>query len=411
MRWRSTLALGLLVSCSPPAPAGPLPAARDRAVVLISIDGFRSDYLDRPEAATLRRLARAGVRAEWMAPSFPTKTFPNHYTIVTGLYPEHHGIVANNMWDPALQQTFTMRNGADPRWWLGEPVWVTAVKQGRRAAAFFWPGSDVVIDGTRPTYWKPYDGSVPNVARVDSVLAWLSLPDSLRPALVTLYFSDVDHAGHDKGPAPGKELNAAIARVDQAVGRLLDGLERRGLDRTVDVIVVSDHGMTATSRDRVIVLDDYIDTAGVRLVDTGPFVQIWPAPGTEDEVYRRLQHAHPHMQVWRKPEVPARLHYRESPRIAPILALADDGWLILTRRELARANDDHWPGGNHGYDDALPSMRAVFIADGPSFRDGAVVPPFRNIHVYELLCHILGLRPAPNDGSLDSVRAVLRSER
>jgi predicted AlkP superfamily pyrophosphatase or phosphodiesterase len=376
------------------APAGPI-------LVLIGLDGFHPSYLSRPSSRHLRELARQGVQARWMTPVFPTLTFPNFYSIATGLYPEHHGIVSNTMLDAALG-SFSLRDRSsveDPRWWGGEPIWVTAVKQNQRAATCFWPGSDVQIKRVRPTYYKQYDASVPNAARVWQVLQWLSLPSAQAPSLVTLYFNTVDDAGHRFGPnAP--ETDSAIARVDSAVGALMDGLEQRGLTRKVNLIVVSDHGMAEVARDHVIHLEQLIDTAAVNLVDQGSIVSLSPKAGRGDEIIARLRRS-PHLKVYRKSGIPTALHYRAHPRIQPIVAIADEGWIASVRSGGAG------PLGMHGYPPDLASMRALFLARGPAFARGAVVPPFQNIHIYDLVAHILGLIPAPNDGSLDSMRAVL----
>ncbi|MES2305267.1 MAG: alkaline phosphatase family protein [Gemmatimonadota bacterium] len=403
-------ALLLLTSCSPSsAPANhPVPVARDQALVLISLDGFRADYLDRPVARNLQALARGGVRAEWMTPSFPSKTFPNHYSIVTGLYPEHHGIVANNIRDPLLG-SFTMADSMavrDGRWWGGEPIWVTAEKQGKRAANFFWPGSEAEIGGVRATIYKRFEDTFPNAARVDSVLTWLSRPKGQAPSLVTLYFSDVDHAGHTFGPG-APETDAAIARVDSMIGRLMTGLAARGqLDR-VNVIVVADHGMQSTPKNQLIALDDYISLDDVDVIDWTPVGAIAPKPGKLEAVYAKLKGANPHLQVYRKGEVPARFHFNDNPRITPLVLIADEGWSITRRGKV-----DAWSAASasHGWDNTLPSMRALFVAAGPAFRRGYVAHSFQNIHVYALMCAILGLKPAANDGSLDSTRAMLRSE-
>ncbi len=384
------------------------PAARS-SVVLISIDGFRADYIDRPEAANLGALARRGVRAEWMAPVFPTKTYPNHYSMVTGLWPEHHGVIANTMWDSAIGYRFETGNRraiADPRWWAAEPIWVAAERQGVRTAAFFWPGTETEIAGVRPTWWRRYDGTIPNAERVGRLLEWLSLPPDSAPSLVTTYFGDVDRKGHDFGPdAP--ETNAAIAKVDSAIGALVAGIEERGLSGKVNVVVVSDHGMTPLAEARTIFLDDYLDLSQVVVIDWSPVAALAPRSGADAaDLYRQLEGRHPHLTVYRREEIPKRYHYRAHPRIAPIIAVADEGWLITSRVRAASAHRRE--RGSHGYDPALPSMRALFVADGPAFRDGVVVAPFGNLHVYELLCAVLGLEPAANDGSLDSVRAVLR---
>lgn len=391
--------------------AAPVAAPRE-SVLLVSIDGFRADYLDRPQAGQLSRLATEGVRARWLTSVFPSKTFPNHYSIVTGLYPEHHGIVSNTMLDTAAGRWFRIDDTLavrDSSWWGGEPIWVTAVKQRLRSATFFWPGSEAAIEGVRPTWWKRYDSRVRNATRVRRVLDWLSAPADQAPALVTLYFSDVDHAGHEFGPdAP--QTDSAIARVDAAIGRLLAGLDQRRLAARVDLIVVSDHGMAPVSADRTVFLDDYIGLSDVTIVESSPVAALIPKAGREAEVYRRLRNANPHLTVYRKGETPPRWHYRENPRIPPILAVAEEGWLVSThaRRGARRRSVER---GTHGYDPELPSMHALFIARGPAFRRGATVPPFTNIHLYRLMTHILGLRPAPNDGSLDSVRAVLQEKR
>lgn len=406
---RSHLAALVLVAACAPAAVNPNVTSTARAgspaVILISIDGFRYDYLQRGVTPTLDSLARNGVRAEWMTPSFPSKTFPNHYTIVTGLTPDHHGIVANTMWDDELGRfTLSLREAVqDARWWGGEPIWVTAVQQGRRAASFFWPGSEAPIKGVWASHWMPYDDNFPFAARVDSVLAWLDQPAELRPVVATLYYSIVDHAGHTYGPdAP--QVDTALAVVDTMLARLSAGLHRRGLADEVNLIVLSDHGMTPTSRDRLIALDDYIDMDDVTVVDWTPVGAVDARPGRLDAVYAALVDAHPNLKVYRKGELPARYRFGTHPRVTDLVLIADDGWSITTRDRFATFR----AGGTHGYDAELPSMRTLFVASGPAFRNGLVVPSFSNIHVYELMTHILSLKPAPNDGSLDSVKVMLK---
>ena len=405
---RLTFAAALLIgaSCARATPPRAPATVADQRIILISIDGFRADYLDRGVSPNLAALAARGVRARWMTPSFPTKTFPNHYTIVTGLHPEHHGIVANTIRDAELG-TFRMSDSAansEPRWWGGEPIWATAVKQGRRSAAFFWAGSESGAGGAFATHWMRFDDDFPNAARVDSVLTWAALPAGEAPAVTTLYYSDVDHAGHDFGPG-APQVDSAIARVDSMVGRLVTGLAARGLLDRTNIIVVSDHGMAATPASQLIVLDDHIALTDVDVVDWTPVGAIVPRPGKEAEVYAKLKAASPHLQVYRKSEVPERFHFRDHPRITPLVLIADEGWSITSR---ARVAGWRRASGSHGWDNTAPSMRALFVAAGPSFRTGAVVEPFQNIHVYSLMAKILGLTPAPNDGTIDSVRALLR---
>ncbi len=226
-------------------------------VILISVDGFRYDYFEKYKPENLNNLARKGVRARWMIPAYPSLTFPNHYTVATGLYPENHGIVGNTIYDPEFDAIFALskreevQNG---RWWGGEPIWVTAEKQGQRAAAFFFPGTEAEIAGKRPTFWKEFDDKFPNPERVDQILKWLDLPAAERPTFYTLYFSDVDHAGHDFSP-DSPEVGKAINNVDDALGRLIDGLKaRRIFGKNVNLIIVSDHGMAVMNPTKAVII-------------------------------------------------------------------------------------------------------------------------------------------------------------
>ncbi|MBA2291387.1 MAG: alkaline phosphatase family protein [Gemmatimonadales bacterium] len=407
MRCHPLLLLALaLAACSQPIKPDTLAPLPDQRVILISLDGFRADFLDRGLSPNLAAIADRGVRARWMTPAFPTLTFPNHYTIVTGLHPAHHGMVANTIRDSALgvfRMSDTMAN-RDPRWWGGEPIWATAEKQGRRAAAFFWPGSESGAGGRAPSRWLPFDDKFPDAARVDSVLHWASQPPGTAPAITTLYYSNVDHAGHDSGP-DSPDVDSAIVHVDRMVGRLVTGLRERGLTDRTNIVVVSDHGMAPRPATKLIALDDFISLSDVNVVEWSPVGMLIPAPGRDDDVYQKLRAASPHLSVYRRADVPERFHFRDSPRIPPLILVADEGWSITSRSRVASWRAQ---GGGHGWDNALPSMRAIFVAAGPAFRSGVVVDPFQNIHVYSLMTHIMGLNPAPNDGTLDSVRTLLR---
>ncbi|MEJ7846745.1 MAG: ectonucleotide pyrophosphatase/phosphodiesterase [Pyrinomonadaceae bacterium] len=380
-------------------------------VILISIDGFRYDYFEKFQPVVLNKLARDGVRAKWMMPSFPTKTFPNHYTVATGLYPEHHGIIENNIWDFGVTFRLNIREEVqNPRWWLGEPIWVTAEKQNQRAGAFFFPGTEAEIGGVRPTFWKQYDGKIPNEERVDTVLSWLDLPPNERPTIYTLYFSDVDDAGHGFGPDSVENKNAVL-KVDTNIKRLMDGLKARKIDKKVNVIITSDHGMAAVDQRNAIVMDDYLDSGKTeRVLTTGEIYQIFPKPGREEEIMAGLKPIQ-HATCWRKSEIPERLHYRDSPRIAPVVCSADEGWFMTSRERYETQNkraDFGQTKGAHGYDNKYESMRAIFVGHGKAFRKRRTVEAFENIHVYELMCEILGLTPAKNDGDLKRVKGMLR---
>jgi len=293
-------------------------------------------------------------------------------------------------------------------WWGGEPIWVTAERAGLVTAAMFWPGTEAPIGGILPRHWKPYDDAVPAAARVDQVLAWLDLPPAERPSFITLYFSDADDAGHDFGP-DSPQVRDAIVRLDQQLGRLLDGLRRRSLLDRINLVLVSDHGMAAVSAERVIVLDDYISLDDVEVVDMNPLLGLIPRPGRDEAVYQALLNAHPRLQVYRRDTMPARWQYTHA-RVPPIFGVADEGWQVLRRVTLEGIRSGQiLSGGQHGYDPAsAASMRALFIAAGPSFRENVRVPAFQNIHVYNALAAALGITPAANDGDAAVARALLR---
>ncbi len=407
-RFRRAFALLLFVltACAVHAPK-PVPPAYS-PLILISIDGYRADYIQRKLSPNLAALAADGVRATALRSAFPTLTFPNHYSIVTGLYPDHHGIVNNRFVDPVSARQFVYNvpnTTSDPAWWGGEPLWVSAERQGKHAATMFWPGSEVAIDGVRPEQWLQFNGKITPDARVDQGLTWLDLAQGQRPDFLTLYFEQVDHAGHDFGP-DSAEVNAALAEIDAALGRLIEGLKQRGIYSSSNIVVVSDHGMTATSQDRIVVLDKVVDISKVEVVNAGILVGLAPRPGHQAEVESALLVPHNHMRCWKKSDVPARLHYGTNPRIPPLLCLADDGWLVDTQEYLNRPNR-HISKGEHGYDNDDPKMRALFVAHGPAFKRGLTVPEFDNVDIYPLLAKILGIKPAHNDGDFNVVKPML----
>jgi predicted AlkP superfamily pyrophosphatase or phosphodiesterase len=411
------IALGVLVVLAALGcrPAQPLTADRaaDRAIViLISIDGWRWDYLERFAPPTLSRLAAEGVRADGLIPQFPSKTFPNHYTLVTGLTLAHHGIVSNNMRAPGIPGTFSMSNRdvlADPRWWGGEPIWNTVERQGKVAAAMFWPGSETVIGGRQATYWRDFDNDLPNRDRVNQINEWLKLPEGKRPSFLTLYFSDLDNAGHGWGP-DSEQVRVAALDVDRSVGDLVAGVAAAGLTDRVNYVVVSDHGMAALSRDRMIVVDDYIDPATADIVDWAPVLALAPKDGDVEKMYAALKDQHPNLQVYRRHEIPAEFGLADHPRVSPIVGIADEGWYITSRSETNRwdQHERRTPGGTHGYDARAKSMQGLFIASGPRLRRGLVVKPFENIHVYNLMCAVMGIEPAKNDGDPAVTRDMIR---
>ena len=394
-------ASGTTTAASGPAPAEPI-------LILVSFDGFRWDYPDRGVSPNLAALEARGVRADGLVPAFPTKTFPNHYTMVTGLVPDHHGIVANTMRDPSFDGRFSMANRdavQDGRWWGGEPVWVTAERHGQRTAPLFWPGSEAEIEGFSASHWLPFDGSMANADRVEWILDLLDRPADQRPSFLTLYCDETDIVGHNSGP-DSDEMLGAIAAVDSALGLLVEGLDRRGVLEHTNIVVVSDHGMIPTSQERVIFVDDYVDLETAGIVDWNPVVALWPDEEDMVDVYESLRDAHPHVSVYWKDSIPERFEYGSHPRVPPIIGIADDGWTITTHPFFDRAPEGA-DGGNHGFDNRAPDMQGIFVAAGPSFREGARVPAFRNVNVYLLVMKALGLPAAEGDGDFSEVDGIL----
>jgi predicted AlkP superfamily pyrophosphatase or phosphodiesterase len=375
-------------------------------VVLVSFDGFGAELWGRHAAPNFERVAAAGVRAERMIPVYPTKTFPAHYSIATGMYVESHGLVGNRFWAPDLEAAYSLSDRAaveDARFYRGEPIWVTAERQGMVAASFFFIGSEAAVGGVQPTYWYPFDGSVPRERRVDQVLEWLAMPPETRPRMITLYFEDIDAAWHYNGP-DSPETEAAVAGVDESLGRLLDGIERLPHGDEVYVIVVSDHGLMATPPTMVDELDMTL-FPGVRMVEGGPYASLFvdeggPARGAalRDSLAALL----PESDVWLRADVPERLHYSADPRIGDIVIAGAPGRRV---HEAGRVSRDVW---SHGWDNALPEMSAIFLAMGPGIAPGQLIPPFEAIHVYPLVAHLLGLQPNPGaDGRLDVLGPIL----
>lgn len=403
-RFAFVLATVVLLSSCAHAPRAPQPAP---SLLLVSIDGFHPDFIDPRNTPTLARLAEDGVRAEWVTPSYPSLTFPNHYTLVTGLRPDRHGIVHNSMRDPALgpfalKDRAAVGNGA---WWQGEPIWVAAERAGLRSATLFWPGTEAEIGGVRPQRWTAFDPALPIAQRVRTVLDWLSEADTTRPHFATLYFEHVDNAGHHSGPRSDATREAAHA-VDAALGQLVAGLRERGLLARTNIVVVSDHGMAEVPPGQRIATEDMVDPAIAEAVSYGQVVGFAPADGQQAAAESALLGRHARYACWRKDALPAAWDHGRHPRVPPIVCQMDEGWDALPRAVIARIPATA-TRGSHGYDPALPSMRAIFIAHGPAFRRGAVLPAVENVDVYPLLARLLGVTPAPHDGDPDALAPAL----
>jgi len=378
-------------------------------LIIISLDGFRWDYMDKTDTPNLDQLVASGVKADALIPSFPSKTFPNHYTIVTGLYPENHGIVANTMYDPVFDATFSLGNREEVRngrWWGGEPIWVTAENHGLKTLCNFWPGSEAEINGVRPAYWITYDGNVPNDERVETVFRYLDKPAKDRPSFYTIYFSDTDDYGHLGGP-DSSSINIAIRECDARIGQLIAGLEQRNLFDKVNIIIVSDHGMAQLSQERLVFLDDYLDPTNLNMPNWSPVMDIWCEEAEVDSIFNLINGKHLNFSVYKKQDIPERLHFSENRRIAPIIGIMDNGW-TLTSRDYFASHQSYYTGGTHGYVPAHSDMHAFFLAHGPAFKSGIAVPAIENIQLYNLMAKVLEIDPSPNNGDFSKISSVLK---
>ncbi|XP_053541991.1 venom phosphodiesterase 1 isoform X1 [Ictalurus punctatus] len=395
---------------SPKCPAN----YKRQPLLLISLDGLRAEYQQTWHSLipVLDKLRKCGTSSAFMQPVFPSKTFPNHYSIVTGLYTESHGLVDNNMYDPVFNASFSLSNAEKnkARWYLGQPIWLTVMDQGLRAGTYFWPGSDVQINGTFPNIYENYNGTVPFEQRVLTVLKWLQLPDDQRPDFYTLYLEEPDKSGHNFGPVSGG-LISAIQGVDKVIGQLMNGLKQLDLHECINIIIVADHGMAETSCDRKEVLENFIGDVSHLYVNQGPFGRIravneavsFDAAG----LVANLTCKKPDQKIkpYLKPHLPKRFHYAHSRRIEDVNVLVDSLWLF----ESYPGSLSFCSGGNHGYDNDDPSMQAMFLSYGPKFNFQTEVEPFSNIELYNLMCDVLEITPAPNNGSHGSLNHLLRS--
>jgi predicted AlkP superfamily pyrophosphatase or phosphodiesterase len=374
-------------------------------VIMVSMDGFRWDYGDLYNTPNLDKLAKEGVKADRLIPSFPTVTFPNHYTIATGLYPDHHGLVNNNFPAPDLGLYYRMSDNnvvMNPAFYGGEPIWVTAENQGITSATFFWVGSEAPVKGKQATYWKPYDESISYEARIDTIIKWLSYPPERRPDFVTLYFDEPDATAHDTGPV-SPETEKVVERLDSLIGVLRLKLSALPYSKRINLIVLSDHGMGSISPDRYINLRSVVPERMIASIFGGnPVYTMNAAEGKKDSVLYYLNRVKG-LKAYAKSEVPVHLHYGTHPRIQDIVVIADSSWSIGTRPD-----GSSYRGGAHGYDNANSDMHAIFYAAGPAFKKGYSFDQLNNVDIYNLICRILNITPAENDGNPENIKHLLK---
>jgi len=404
-----TLFILLLISAcnkNSDKPKENLPSATDIPyVVMLSMDGFRWNYADRTSTPNFDKIEQIGIRAEMKA-SFPTKTFPNHYTIATGLYPDHHGIINNTFWDPQRKVVYKISDRSkvqDGYFYGGEPIWVTAEKQNVRSASFFWVGSEAKIKGYYPSIWKTYDHSFPFYQRADSVIAWLQLPEKKRPHLITWYLSQPDSYGHKYGPE-SQEITDTIQGLDHILGYFMDKLAQLDIAEKVNVIVVSDHGMQEISHQNIIRLQDYIKSNWLAGANGGnPVYNIWAKDGFKDSIEQALSNV-AHLNLYTSSNIPSRLHYMTNTRCGDFVAVADSSWSLF---------NDYVPnftiGGTHGYDNDNRNMNAIFYAYGPNFKkQDTHNTKLNNVDIYNMICKILNLKTATNDGNAGMVNNFIK---
>jgi len=379
-------------------------AGRDTYTVIISLDGLRWDYLDTYDVPFMQQLAREGVKAV-MQPSFPSKTFPNHYTLATGLTPDHHGIIANTFWDRQRQVEFSLGN-KDTRskgyYYGGDPVWLTAKHQGVKTATVFWVGSDVEINGDHPTYWRDYQTQqLDYPGRVDEIIGLLKKPEADRPHLVMAYFEEPDRSGHDYGPMH-RLTRWAMEDMDLLLSNLWARIQLLPIASKVNLIVTGDHGMTSVDPKRFVDIDDVLPKHWYeRFCNDYPTLIYASAPQYIDSICDRLQGVD-HIRAWRKADIPAYLGYGSNPNMGDVVVLPDVGWLFADKPSKKQR-------GSHGFDHMAADMQVGFRAIGPDFKRGYEKSDrFRNVCIYPLLCYLLGVTPSPNDGSLDEVMDMLR---
>jgi alkaline phosphatase D len=376
-------------------------------VIVLSMDGFRWDYPQKAPTPNLDLIAKKGVKAQRLIPRFPTKTFPNHYSIATGLYVDNHGIVLNNFHATDLGQDYNKGDRStveDGRFYGGEPIWVTAEKQGLKSATFFWVGSEAEVDDVAPSFQKKYDHKFPFSQRIDSVVHWISLPEAQRPQLIMWYMDEPDGSGHRFGPE-GEDLKEVITRMDSLVGVFVRAIESLPHADEINIIVLSDHGMAQLSPEKRVFLDHFVDTAMLEVIDGwNPNFNLKVKEGFQDTVFDQLRKAN-NIKAWKSGTLPERFVYGNHIRCHDIVIVADSGWSVYWSWAIGSES------GAHGFDNENTDMHAIFYAKGPNFKKGYVSEPLHNIDIYPLIANILNIQPAQVDGKLERIRHILKEPK
>ncbi len=380
-------------------------------VILMSLDGYRWDYTRRFNPPNLSKLIENGVQAESLIPCFPSKTFPNHYSIATGMYPDHHGLLDNSFYNLEKNKVYKIsdRNVVeDGSWYGGSPIWVQAARAGMVTASFFFVGSEADVQGIRPTYYQKYDGSVKNEDRVHQALKWLNMPENERPHLITMYFSDMDDRGHRVGPNNDEKLTEAILALDESLGSLFDGVQKTGLP--VNIIIVSDHGMLEVPTEKYIAVESIENDDAYLTVSNGAIVHIYLKNEKDlDRVFGELKEKENHFKVYKTAETPEFEIPVSSANWGDLQIIPEDGWYFSPQRSIGLKKARNIEvSGEHGFSIDKKELHGIFYANGPAFKKGLKIPSVKNIHIYPLICEILGMEvPAEVDGSLEVLSGIL----
>lgn len=378
--------------------------------ILISFDGFRWDYQNRNITPNIEKIKEEGISSFSLKPVFPSKTFPNHYSIITGMYPQNHGIIANFFENPITQEKYGLGDTnavRNPYWYWGEAFWETAERQGIKCASYFWPGSEVNLDYRRPTYYEKYEHNRPYLERVKGVLNWLEYPYSDRPKFITLYFDAADTDGHRYGPN-SREINLTIARLDSLIGYLVDGLKKIQMYDSTNIILVSDHGMAELSDERIINVDEILKDLDYKVDGNGPVAFVNAEKNSLANIFERLEKSKNNYSVYNKKDIPNHYNFKQNYLLGDILIVSDIGWSIATNKDLKEWGK-YFRFGNHGYDNHHIDMHGYFVARGPSFKNNYKTGTIQNIDIYPLLCEIYKIIPKSNiDGKADRINFILR---
>ncbi|XP_069134125.1 bis(5'-adenosyl)-triphosphatase enpp4-like [Argopecten irradians] len=374
-----------------------------KQVLLVSMDGFRYDYPEKAKTPNFDKMAQDGVRAKYLQSTFTTKTLPSHYSMVTGLYDESHGIISNEMHDPEFKDDFDIQTFPDSKWWSqGEPIWITTRKHGLKSGTVHWPGGYIEIQGIGANKVHRYNDSVPFEQRIDIAIEMLA-EDKFN--FVCVYFNEPDLTGHIFGP-DSVEIVKMVEEMDSLVGKLFSKLEQKGLQDSVNLVVTSDHGMTSTNYDnKLINIYDVVDRTYIKsTLEIGAIMQVVPEDGRDTYVVNTIN-KHPNIKAYRKDDIPEVWHFKNNRRVTPILVVADEGWTLTHDPDVTKRSPRT---GEHGYDNGLVTMQPIFYAVGPNFVPGFFSPPFQLIDIYPMICELLSISPAPNNGTLDNTSIFLR---